>query len=90
MGERATSGAKVGRWKIEAVLAIVFAVATVVTAIVPQWIEALGLEPDGGDGSAEWGIVVVLGVLALVATFASRWHYVRRNVSSTAADGGLG
>lgn len=63
-------------WKIEAFFAGLFAVGALVTAVVPQWIEAFGLEPDGGSGSAEWGIVVVLGVVAVAMGLVARRHFV--------------
>jgi hypothetical protein len=63
-------------WKAEAVCAGLFAVGALVTAVVPQWIEAFGLDPDGGSGSAEWGIVLVLGVVALTVGLLSRKHFV--------------
>lgn len=63
-------------WKIEAFFAGLFAVGALVTAVVPQWIEAFGLEPDGGSGSAEWGIVVVLGVIAVAMGLVARRHFV--------------
>lgn len=63
-------------WKIEAFFAGLFAVGALVTAVVPQWIEAFGLEPDGGSGSAEWGIVVVLGVVAVAVGLVARRHFV--------------
>lgn len=78
------------RWKIEGVVAMLFAIATIVTAAVPRWIEALGLEPDGGDGSAEWGLVVALGAAAVVAAYASRRHYARRSGMFTLGEGSQG
>lgn len=63
-------------WKIEAFFAGLFAVGALVTAVVPQWIEAFGLEPDGGSGSAEWGIVAVLGVVAVAVGLVARRHFV--------------
>jgi hypothetical protein len=69
---------RMARWRIEAVLAALFAVAALITAIFPQWIEAFGFEPDGGDGSAEWAIVFALGVATLASTALARSHYVRR------------
>ena len=68
---------RVARWKIEAVLAALFAVATVLTAIFPEWIEAFGLEPDGGDGSAEWAVVLVLGLGTALIALWSRRDYLR-------------
>jgi hypothetical protein len=63
---------------VAGVLAIVFALATVATVIWPQWIEDLtGFEPDRGSGGAEWGLVVILGVIAVAAAGLSRREYVR-------------
>ena len=74
-GERGLHMAGVwrARWKFEAVLAALFAIAAVLTIIEPEWIEAFGLEPDAGDGSVERAIVIGLGIAAL-----SRRHYLAR------------
>lgn len=69
---------RAAQWKIEAVLAALFAIGAITTAVFPQWIEAFGIEPDGGDGSTEWAIVIALGVAALVSTALSRSQYVSR------------
>lgn len=69
---------RAARWKVESVLAASFALAGLVTAVFPRWIETLGLEPDGGDGSAEWGIVALLAVAALTSAAMSRRHYASR------------
>jgi hypothetical protein len=68
-------------WTVEALLAGLFCAGAVVTAIVPNWIEAFGLEPDRGDGSAEWGIVVGFGVAAAIVGLLSRRHYLSRQRS---------
>jgi uncharacterized membrane protein YedE/YeeE len=62
------------RARIEIVLAAVLGVATILTAVWPDWIEELfGFDPDGGNGTAEWGIVVVLAVATIaVAALARR------------------
>lgn len=63
------------RWEL--VLAVVAALAAIVTAIVPDWIEAVfGVDPDGGDGSLEWIVVAVLAVIALALTVAG-WRNAR-------------
>lgn len=55
------------RWRVELATAAAFVVLAVVTAVEPQWIERLfGAEPDGGSGSLEWGLVALLGAVALV------------------------
>ena len=63
-------------WKIEAICAGLFGVGALVTAIVPDWIEAFGLEPDCGSGTAKWAIVLLVGVVALAAGVLSRRHFL--------------
>jgi uncharacterized membrane protein YedE/YeeE len=62
------------RARIEIVLAAVLGVATILTAVWPEWIEGLfGFNPDGGNGTTEWGIVAVLAVATIaVAALARR------------------
>jgi hypothetical protein len=62
------------RWKIEAAAAALFAFGAVLTALVPQWMEALGFDPDHGDGSAEWILVGLFGVAFLASAIASSVH----------------
>jgi len=57
----------------ESTLAMVAAALAVVTAINAEWIEWLtGLDPDGGSGALEWGIVVVVSLVAVVAGALAR------------------
>lgn len=62
------------RWKIEAITATVFALGAVLTALFPQWIEALGFDPDNGSGAAEWAMVGLFGSAFLVLAIASSVH----------------
>jgi hypothetical protein len=71
-------GTRKSRWKLEASLAALFAVGAAITGVVPDWIEAFGIEPDGGTGAAEWTIVVALGLAAVITAILSRRHYVNR------------
>ena len=73
--------ARTARWKIEAIAAALFAIAASVTAVFPQWMEALGFDPDHGSGAAEWAIVAVFGVAFLMCGTASSVH-LRRQRSS--------
>ena len=61
------------RVRVEAVLALIFAVLAVVTAIWPTWIEALFEQsPDAGSGAFEWAIVAMFGLLAIIAAVLAR------------------
>ncbi len=74
------------RVRLEAVLASVFAVLTIVTLIWPTWIESLsGLEPDGGNGESEWWIVAVFAALTVVAAALAGRDY-RALARRTASD----
>ena len=72
------------RARIEVVLAAILGTATILTAVWPAWIEGLfGFDPDGGNGTTEWWIVVVLAVTTIaVAALARRdLRVVRRRTS---------
>ena len=62
--------------RVETALSAFFGVMAVVTAFWPDWIETVfRVDPDGGNGSAEWLVVAVLGVAAIVAFIAARRDY---------------
>jgi len=72
------------RARIEIVLSVVLAMATILTAIYPTWIETVfRFDPDGGDGKAEWLVVLVLALITVaVAALARRdLRVVRRRAS---------
>ena len=61
------------RVRIEIVLSALLGTATNVTALWPMWIEgAIGFDPDGGNGTAEWGIVAVLALITVAAAALAR------------------
>jgi hypothetical protein len=63
---------------MEATLAAVSACALGLTLAWPQWIEdVFGFEPDGGDGSSEWGLALTLAI-ATLASFAAAMRDWRR------------
>ena len=65
------------RVRIEIAVSALLGMATILTAVWPDWIEGLfGFDPDGGNGSAEWLIVAVLAV-ATVAAVALTRHDLR-------------
>ncbi len=60
------------RMRVEAVLAVFGAAATVAALMAPQWIEQLlGASPDGGSGETEWFIPVVCFLVAAAASWAA-------------------
>jgi len=52
---------------LEMVLGCLSAIVVAATLVWPDWIERLfDAEPDGGDGSAEWGWAIALATISLV------------------------
>jgi hypothetical protein len=61
------------RYWLELALAAVTAFLAVLTLITAEWIEAIfGVDPDGGSGALEKGIVVGLAVVALAFAWLAR------------------
>ncbi len=61
------------RFHVEAGLAAVTGVLTLVTAAWHDWIEIVfGVEPDAGGGALEWGLVVALAAVTLLLALAAR------------------
>jgi hypothetical protein len=72
------------RARIEIVLAAILGLATILTAVWPNWIEGLfGFDPDGGNGTTEWWIVVVLAATTIAVAALGRHdlRVVRRRAS---------
>lgn len=64
------------RVRRQLVFTVISLVLTVLAAVVPVWIEEFtSLEPDGGNGEAEWLLAVVFGLVTIVLgglTFRTR------------------
>jgi len=64
--------------RIETALAVVAAALAVVTFIWPMWIETVfSVDPDGGDGTAEWWVVGLFALVAVTAAILARRDYRR-------------
>lgn len=65
---------------IECIGAVTTLLLAILTAIWPNWIELLfEAEPDGGDGSLEWFIVLALCVATLGLSILARGEWRRRS-----------
>lgn len=66
------------RFWIEAVLASASGVLAVVTLLWHDWIEAVfGVNPDKGNGSAEWLVVVILAIVFVIMVVGARLEWRR-------------
>ena len=82
MGPLAMPNPRLRFWA-ECSLAGLAAVLAVLTAIWPDWIELLfDADPDGGNGSAEWGIVIAFAAAAIIFAVLARFEYRRLPVPS--------
>ena len=73
----ASLGLRVRFW-IESILATVTGVLAVVTIFWHDWIEAVfGVDPDHGNGSAEWLAVLVLAVVTVALVVGARHEWRR-------------
>jgi hypothetical protein len=60
------------RFWVTVVLAALTAVLAGVTLFVPDWIEnVFHVDPDSGNGSFEWFVVIVLFAVSVVSAFAA-------------------
>ena len=68
------------RFWIESILASATGILTIVTIFWRDWIEAVfGVDPDHGNGSAEWAAVAVLALAAALFAAGARieWRHAR-------------
>lgn len=82
-GERLGRRALRLRFWVETVLALVTALLTGVTIVWHEWIEASGFDPDHGDGSWEWAIVLALAAVTLALAGHARHEYRRAAAAPT-------
>ena len=61
------------RFWLETTLGVLSAIVLAMTLAMPDWIEQIfGFEPDGGDGSTEWGWAISLAVATIVLLVDAR------------------
>ena len=66
------------RFWIESILALITGIVAVVTLFWHDWIETIfGVDPDKGNGSAEWLVVVILVIATLTLTFGACFEWRR-------------
>lgn len=78
-----TTGVLRGRFWLELALAAIAVVLFVLTLVWHDWIEAFGIEPDGGNGSLEWVVVGVFAVAAVVCGGLARAEWRRSRPAQT-------
>ena len=67
-----------GRFWAESILASAAGLLAIVTLFWPDWIDAVfGVDPDHGNGSAEWAAVAVLALAAAGLAAGARMEWRR-------------
>ena len=70
------------RFWLESILGSVTGVVAVVTLFWRDWIEAIfGVDPDRGDGSAEWLAVLVLVIITAALAIGARLEWRRARLA---------
>jgi len=78
-----------GRFWVEAALAVIAGLLTVLTIAVPEWIEvAFNIDPDQGSGLLELGITLgaIAAALVSIVSAALEWLRAARSSVSPAAE----
>ena len=70
------------RFWLESILGSITAVIAVVTLFWHDWIEAVfGVDPDKGNGSAEWLVVLTLLILTAALAIGARFEWRRARLA---------
>jgi hypothetical protein len=76
------------RFWIEAALAVGTAALFLLTLVSREWIEFLfGVDPDGGSGALEWGLVIVLLVSSVTFSAMARIEWIRSKAVAASSQG---
>ena len=69
------------RFWVEAAAALAGMFLALLTLAWPEWIEEIfGVEPDGGNGMAEWGIVLACFAIAAGLALTARREWRRASI----------
>jgi undecaprenyl pyrophosphate phosphatase UppP len=70
------------RFWVESILASITGAIAVVTLFWRQWIEVVfGVDPDRGNGSAEWLVVIILMIVTIGLALSARIEWRRARLS---------
>jgi DMSO/TMAO reductase YedYZ heme-binding membrane subunit len=70
------------RFWLESILGSITGVVAVVTLFWHDWIEAVfGVDPDKGNGSAEWLVVLILLILTVALAVGARLEWRRAQLA---------
>jgi hypothetical protein len=71
---------------VEIFVAVALGVISAVTLVWPDWIELVfGADPDGGNGGAEWGVVLGFAAAALIVGLLARRDFRRAALDAASA-----
>ncbi|MFH8384159.1 ABC transporter permease [Kitasatospora sp. NPDC018058] len=74
------------RFWLETVLGALSGLLFLITVVWPAWIETVfGLDPDAGNGAAEWLVVAATAVVTAVCALGARIEWRRTHPSSARA-----
>jgi hypothetical protein len=78
-----------GRFWVEAALASLTSLLFGLTLLWPEWIEAMGLDPDHGNGAWEWTMTLGLAAVTVTSAVTARLEYRRTLVRARQVAGGV-
>lgn len=72
---------KTWRW-LESGLGLLTGVLFLLTVVEPDWLEKIGIDPDGGDGSVERLIVAGLALVTIALFSLAAYQFGRASAAS--------
>ena len=71
------------RSTVQSILAASCVALVLLAALRPQWLEALGFDPDRGNGFVEWALPIGLALAAVALLVSARRRRARRTLGQT-------